>query len=286
MVDSTSLRARVAGLKPLNDNSQNGTIYEDADYPHSRVIKASKTPTGAREMKQEITMQSKLTGIAPTVYEKDIQTSGMTLYSMDRLKPLSEWKETMLPDVMHLVRELLVKHHMVHNDLHQENVMQTQDGAIRLIDFGDSQVVNIDGLTDDATTLLIVAQLALLLEKCNKNNLTCPDICRETKCIRGNPFMNTLASKLEALLKNTNVPLRVSSSWASYVEQRFKKLDPYLKLQVWMGITTLRRVKGCYYDTDDDVCVTKDVDWIYHVRTMKPSDAQNEWQRLLKGQGP
>lgn len=288
-----SLTTRVKAAQVLNDNSDNGTIYVDPAFPTTRVIKASKTAEGAREMRQEVEWQRALPDIAPTVHEVDATRPARTLYSMDRLQPIDRWDPSMLPPLIDLVRKLVVDHHLVHNDLHQGNLMRTASGTLRLIDFGESRELPRGALRAGVLKLLLVAQLAPLLDKCNKNNVVCPRLCHGKSCTEGNEFMNALLRKLTAELRAAGVPERPPGStaararwhkWAPYVDRRFGQLDPYLKLQVWMGIVMVRYLASCYADDEDAVCDTALVDWVYAIRSMDPSRAGGAWADLVNGE--
>lgn len=279
---------RVRGATVVSDMGDNGKIYEDPLHPN-RVIKELKASSGAEAMRREIGIQKKLKGIAPTVYEEDTENSKHMLYSMDFLRPISTWDAATFDGLERSMRSMLVEHHLLHNDMHQGNLMRKGKNGVVLIDFGETREVPPSALRDpQVVQLLMVAQLLVLVDKCSKYNTQCPSTCVGAKCTKQTPFVARVLKWCRDALRAARVPasFRTWNACGKYVQSRFAHLPAYVRLQIFMGLVIHTFLVGCFQDEDDAVCGTPAADWTYAIRSMHPDDAVQYWALVLKGEPP
>ena len=108
-----------------------GEIYPINDYC---VAKVQSEVTVCKDEIKTLTTLNK-SGISPYIFQS-LHYPGECVIIMEKLKPIEVYTNAIHKEVKNLELKLLTEYGIKHNDLHKGNVMQTQEGEVRLIDFG------------------------------------------------------------------------------------------------------------------------------------------------------
>lgn len=289
----------VKGLAPIGQGDFGITYVHPQN--RNRVIKVVRVGKGEKkkEVEEEVRIQSFLgeRGLAPKVYPlqggKDVVFSGGNmLYGMQRMYPIRRWTFHSFETLLETMRRTIFDHGIVHNDLHQGNVMRTGSGKTLPIDFGLSVRIpeeDLGGCGDLLLERILFSQVIMLLEKCNMNNLECSTSCEGERCVRHqSPFMNALERWVRKRSSDLKIPSKRKDMDAcvSYVDRTFPSCGPYVKFQILTGTIVYNFLLGCNVDKDMRHCHLVVTDWLYYIRNMPYSDAEMAWNKARRGEDP
>ena len=297
------LHGLIKGHAPLG-KGENGATYA---HPliKSRVIKKVRVRTEEERQKvdNEVRLQTFLgeRGLAPKVYALEssggakIEVSGKHMYyCMQRMHPVRRWTVNSFETLLETMEATVLEHGIVHNDLHQGNVMRSGAGKTLPVDFGLSVRIPPEDLVpkggcESPSTIrkrILFSQMLLLLESCNANNTECSSSCgcEESRSLA----MDALHAWIRRQAHELEVPAkRDLSGCVSHVERTFPGCAPYVKLQILLGLIVHNFLLGCYFKRDNDSnCQLLLADWSYYIRNMPYSHARKAWQLARKGSDP
>lgn len=259
----TKKRRRGSLIQKLG-SGEHAEVFACDTFP-DRAVKVALPPRYVGRQEIEIQHLLSLHGIAPRVhnYEKLRRRPRIIRFSMDRLcsidsDTLHEFDRSDANQVVSLVTRM-VEMGIVHNDLHQGNLMRCpQSTELRIIDYGCARKV--DGLSQLVATdaklrsVLLVFHLLCLVDKMNVHT-TNRTIVNSVQRDAIQPLVQSVGdSAIRALQQVRNV------------NQAFSGASLYIRALVWCT-AMMFEMQGLYDEGAVSAMEDEFSDFVYRIRS-------------------